>query len=199
MKQELAALWEAIRTETVSAFPDFDFLTGTDKEGNFTIDYRGMWQPERTSDIDKIPYLVMQHDGERYIISHYRWNDYKRYKTLKGAAKYANDELRGSCTRSREQKTKDDAAREFARKSVQLLRDFHATLAESGIESKLCLTADRYQHDHLCVHTKRVDTTIDITVTSDYRLEMVFYYPRFYTSPETAIDILSVFSKKESA
>lgn len=199
MKSELAALWEAIRTETVVVYPDFHFLTGTDKEGNFTIDFRGTWEREREPDQFHRAYLTLKHADGIFTVTHYRWDDRKRYKTLKGAAKYVNSELQDICNRKREQKAKDDAAKEFAQKSVQILRDFHTTLAESGIESKLCLTTDRYNNDHLCVETKRINTSIDITVTSDYRLEMAFWYPRFYASPETAIDILSVIATKGSA
>lgn len=199
MNSHLAALREIIVAETVATHPDFCFCIVTDPDGNLTADYRGTWEPERTPEPHRTPYLTMKHDGEQFIITHYQWSDYKRYKTLKGAAKYVNDELKASCDRRREQKAKADAEKEFKEKSLRLLTDLHNQLVTHGIESKLCLIANRYNYDHLSIDATRVDTRIDITVTSDYRLEMVFPYPRMYTAPETAIDILSALSQKGSA
>lgn len=199
MNSQLAALREIIVAETVAAYPDFQFCIATDPDGNLTVDYRGTWQPQQADDQHNTPYLTMKHDGERFIITHYLWSDYKYYKTLKGAAKYVNDELHASCDRRREQKAKADAEKEFKEKSLRLLTDLHNRLVTHGIKSKLCRIADRYHNDHLSIDATRVDTRIDITVSSDYRLEMVFSYPRVYVAPETAIDILSVLSQKGSA
>lgn len=199
MNSHLAALREIIIAETVAAYPDFHFCIATDPDGNLTVDYRGTWEPQRPPEPNPIPYMTMKHDGERFIVTHYLWSDYKKYKTLKGAAKYVNDELQASCDRRREQKAKADAEKEFKEKSLRLLSDLHNQLVTHGIKSKLCRIADRYNYDHLSIDATRVDTRIDITVSSDYRLEMVFSYPRVYVAPETAIDILSVLSQKGSA
>jgi hypothetical protein len=197
MNHHLAALRESIIAETLSIYPDFHFFLSPDKNGNLTVDYRGTWEPQ--PDPHDTPYLTIEHDGDRFLVSHYLWNERRKYKTFKGAAKYINDELQGICDRNREQKAKADAEREHEEKSIQLLRNFHERLASHGIASKLCIVANRYNNNHLSVEAERINSRIDITVTSDYRLEMVFAYPRFYAAPETAADILSALSKKVTA
>ena len=199
MNSHLAALRESIIAETVAACPDFHFLIAVDPDGNLTVDYRGTWETPRTPEPDEIPFFTVEHDGDRFLVSRYRWNDRKKYKTLKGAARYVNDELQAICMRRREQKAEDDAKREHNEKSVEMLRELQERLDANGIKSKLCLVADRYHYDHLCIDADRVNTRIDITVSSDYRLEFAFSYPRFYTAPETALDILSVLSKEKTA
>ncbi len=199
MKNELAALRETIVAETVSIYPDFHFFLGPDKNGNLTADYRGTWEAERIPGPHDTPYLTIEHDGDRFLVSHYLWNERRKYKTLKGAAKYVNSELHGICDRNRAQKAKADAEKEFAEKSVAILKDFQAQLGQRGIESKLCLIADRYNSDHLSVEAHRINTRIDITVVSGYRLEATFSYRSFYTAPETALDIFTVLSKKATA
>lgn len=199
MNSPLAALRESIVTETAAANPDFQFLLAADQNGNLTADYYGAWEPRRTPDPRDTPFLTISHDGDRFLVSHYRWDERKQYKTLKGAAKYVDAELSRSCGRKREQKAKDCAERDFAEKSLLMLREFHERLTSNGIKAKLCLTADRYNHNHVSIDATRTQTSIDITVTRDYRFEMAFTYPRFYATPETAIDILSVLSKEKSA
>ena len=199
MNDHLAALRENITNETVSIYSDFHFFIGPDKNGNLTVDYRGTWEQQRTPEPHHTPFLTIEHDGERFLVSHYGWDDRRKYKTFKGAAKYVNNEIQGICDRNREKKAKDDAEREHEKKSIQLLRDLHNDLSRNGIESKLCLVVDRYHNNHLSVEAERVNSRIDIAVTSDYRLEMVFAYPRFYAAPETAADILAALSKKATA
>ena len=199
MKNELAALRETIVAETVSIYPDFHFFLGPDKDGNLTAECRGTWEANRIPDPHDVPFLTIEHEGDRFLVSHYRWSDRKKYKTLKGAAKYVNGELQSSCNRKREHKAKADAEREHEKRSIEILRELHAQFNCRGIASKLCLVADRYNTNHLSVEANRINASIDITVTHDYRLEATFSYRSFYTTPETALDIFSIMSKKETA
>ena len=199
MKNELAALREAIVTETVSIYPDFHFFLGPDKNDNLTAECRGTWEANPTPDADDVPFLTIQHDGDRFFVSHYLWSDRRKYKTFKGAAKYVNEELQKNCNRRREQKAKSDAEREHKRKSVEVLQSFHSVLSQTGIESRLCLTADRHNFDHISIDAKRINNGVDVTVTDDYRLKISLTFPRIYAAPETALEILSVFSKKGTA
>ncbi len=98
----------------------------------------------------------------------------------------------------RKQKEKEDQEKAFAEKSARVLQEFHDTITEKGIEAKL-YSGSGYQQSSLSIEAKRLNTRIDITVTSDYRLQIYFPYPRCYTSTETAIDILSALSQKGSA
>ena len=198
MQNHLAALWKNITLETLAAYPDFTFPMDY-RSGDLVIDCRAEWEPVQSPEMRDVPFFTIAHDGEQFFVSRFRWNDRKKYKTLAGAAKYINGELKDTCDRRRKQKADDDAKREHERNSVQLLQGFRDSLASKGIESKLCLIADRYNCNHLCVQAARINVSIDITVTKDYQLEFAFTYPRFYAKPEAALDILSALSRKGSA
>jgi hypothetical protein len=199
MNSHLEALRESIVAESVAAYPDFTFTIAADKAGNLTSDHRGTWEPEPNPEIFHAPFFTIKHDGECFLVSQYSYVDHKKYKTLKGAMKYITAEITKNCERKRRQKEKEDAEKAFAEKSIRILRDFHGKLTASGLKSKLCLTADHYNHDHICVEADRIGTYIDVTVSHDCQLEMVPGYSRFYATPEAAIDILSILSKKGSA
>ncbi len=199
MNINLSALRDSIVAESVAAYPDFHFTITTNPEGNLTADHRGKWEFQNPHNADTCPFLTIGHDGTCFLVSHYRWNECKKYKTLKGAAKYVNSEIKSSCNRQLARKAKDDAKREFKEKSLRLLRNLHEKLIESGLKSKLCLTTENYTENHISIDAERIKTRIDIMVSHNYHLEMVPSYSRFYATPETAVDILSVLSKKESA
>ncbi|MCD8141517.1 MAG: hypothetical protein LUE17_17420 [Planctomycetaceae bacterium] len=198
MTNHLEALRQNIIADTVAEYTDFVFTLTTDPKGNLIIDYHGKWQSHRNPMHTDIPYMTIQHDGDRFLVSHYRWDENRPYKTVKGAAKYINAELRRSCDNVRKQKEKEDQEKAFAEKSARILQEFHDTITEKGIEAKL-YSGYGYQQSSLSIEAKRLNTRIDITVTSDYRLQIYFPYPRCYTSTETAIDILSALSQKGSA
>ncbi len=199
MNSHLVTLRETIIAENAAANPDFDFRLAFDQKEELRVDYWGIWETERPRGEHEISCFTVGHDGECFLVKRYSYIDRKKYKTLKGAVKYINSEITNYCERKRKEKMKNDAKKEFAEKSIQLLREFQGILTKNGIKSKLCLTADRYNFDHLNVEAVRIKTDIDITVTSDYRLEMSLSYQRFYAAPDDAIDIISTLAKKGTA
>lgn len=198
MNEHLAALRESIIAETVAAYPDFCFSLSTDAAGHLTVDCQGEWEPEPIPDPDRrhYPYLTIMHDGECFVISQYAHVDFKKYKTLKGAAKYVNDKLKASCNRRRKQKEKDDAEKVFSEKSVALLRDFQNRLAENGVESQLRLVADRSPYNYIHIDAVRIKTNLDVTVTEDYQIEIALTYQRFRMAPNGAMDIIFSLAKE---
>ena len=194
MNSELQTLREKIIATVVPEFPDFEFQLEESTDGNLAVEYRPTWEPVREK--SAYPFMTIHHDTEKYIATHHGWNDYKRYKTLKGVLHYVTEELTDGCRRRREHKAKMDAEKEFARKSEEMLRDYHAKLTEIGIPARLFL--DSHQGKHICVETKRINGSVDVSVSHDYRFELVFSYPRCYIHPDTALEILSVLSVKDA-
>ncbi len=199
MNTHLEALKQNVIADTVAEYTDFVFTLTTDPHGNLTIDYRGEWQQHRNPNFTDIPFIRLHTTATSFLSPVTGGMKNRPYKTLKGAVKYVNAELRESCDNVRKQKEKDDQEKAFEEKSVQILREFHDAIIRNGINAKLRLKADRYQNNHVSVDISRLNTEVDISVTSDYRLQIYFPYPRCYTSPETAIDVLSALSQKGSA
>ena len=199
MNSQLVTLQKMILAETVPAHPDFEFEFAVNSKGNLTIDHRGTWEFQPTPDDCSAPYLTIEHDGESFLISHWGWGEQKKYKTLKGAAKYIHAEIAESCENRRKRKAKDDTEKTFEEKSLALLRDFHGKLTESGVIAKFCPATPHYQTNHIHVEAVLLKTSLEITVTHDYQLEIALANQRCSSAPDAAIDLIFALVKKATA
>ena len=198
MNSQLVTLQKMILAETIPAHPDFEFEFAVTPKGNLSIDHRGTWEFQPSVDERSAPHLTIEHDGESFLVSHWGWGEQKKYKTLKGAAKYIHAEIAESCEHRRKRKAKDDAEKAFEEKSVALLRDFHGKLTESGIIAEFCPATPHYQTNHIHVEAVLLKTSLEITVTHDYQLEIALANQRCSTAPDAAIDLIFALAKKDA-
>ncbi len=198
MNSQLVTLQKMILAETIPAHPDFEFEFAVTPKGNLSIDHRGTWEFQPSVDERSAPHLTIEHDGESFLVSHWGWGEQKKYKTLKGAAKYIHAEIAESCEHRRKRKAKEDAEKVFEEKSVALLRDFHDKLTESGVTSQLRLATPHSTSNSIHVEAVRINTSLDITVTYDYQLEIALAYQRCHAAPDAAIDIIFALAKKDA-